>query len=206
MLGGMSLPTIKEIHRLEKSISDACIRKLNDNDINFIIKEKQKFMLNPRNYAMHKSKLIKERDDALQAGNEEKTEELNQKLLNLEERAEELDRARTSKIGSIALINDKNRKRNIMRAEQGIRMEIQKKKEEGEVDDPFTRRKTRPMKATSVLKKEDNEPPTEKITSQWLADQALKQKEKEDNNSSPANQSKADNPLDEKKENKPEEP
>merc|ERR1719347_1702608 len=181
MLGGMSLPTIKEIHRLEKSISDACIRKLNDNDINFMIKEKQKFMLNPRNYAMHKSKLIKERD-------------------------EELDRARTSKIGSIALINDKNRKRNIMRAEQGIRMEIQKKKEEGEVDDPFTRRKTRPMKATSVLKKEDNEPPTEKITSQWLADQALKQKEKEDNNSSPANQSKADNPLDEKKENKPEEP
>merc|ERR1712130_1080377 len=58
--------------------------------------------------------------------------------------AEELDRQRSSKISSIALINDKNRKRNIERAEKGIREEMARKLIEGEVHDPFTRRKTQP--------------------------------------------------------------
>merc|ERR1719178_529708 len=93
---------------------------------------------------MYKSRLTKDRDNALQAGDTAVTEELNRKLEALEERAEELDRQRSSKISSIALINDKNRKRNIERAEQGIREEMARKLVEGEVHDPFTRRKTQP--------------------------------------------------------------
>merc|ERR1712233_159396 len=93
---------------------------------------------------MYKSRLTKDRDNALQAGDQALTAELNKKLEALEERAEELDRQRSSKISSIALINDKNRKRNIERAEQGIREEMARKLIEGEVHDPFTRRKTQP--------------------------------------------------------------
>ena len=53
-----------------------------------------------------------------------KVEKIDQKLAELEERAEELDRKRTSTISSIALINDRNRKNNIIRAEKGIKAEI----------------------------------------------------------------------------------
>ena len=42
-------------------------------------------------------------------------------------------RKRSSKISSIALINDKNRKKNIERAEQGIRLEMERIKREGTV-------------------------------------------------------------------------
>jgi len=176
MTGGMTLPTIKEMDLREKQIAEAMVRKLGDKDINHMIKEKERFMVNPRNYAMYKSRLIKDRDNAVQAGDETLTEELNTKLAAIEERAEELDRARSSKISSIALINDKNRKRNIERAEQGIREEIARKKLEGEVNDPFTRRKTAPVLATSVLKKKGI---PEVITSEFLAEYAKKQKEED---------------------------
>lgn len=82
---------------------------------------------------------------------------MSSRLNELEERAEELDRKRSSKISSIALINDKNRKKNIERAEQGIRLEMERIKREGTVSDPFTRRKTQPVLATHVLKKEGEE-------------------------------------------------
>ena len=86
-----------------------------------------------RNYAVYKSKLKKELDTALATGREEEVEKLSTKLNQLEERAEELDRKRSSKISSIALINDKNRKKNIERAEEGIRLEMERIKKEGVV-------------------------------------------------------------------------
>jgi RNA polymerase-associated protein RTF1 len=153
MLNGMSLPSTKELEMLEKRITKALTERLEDKDINHMIKEKERFMVNPRNYAMYKSRLTKDRDNALQAGDLALTAELNKKLEALEERAEELDRQRSSKISSIALINDKNRKRNIERAEQGIREEMARKLIEGEVHDPFTRRKTQPKIAQ--MKKKD---------------------------------------------------
>ena len=82
---------------------------------------------------MYKSKLKKELDTALATGREEEVEKLSTKLNQLEERAEELDRKRSSKISSIALINDKNRKKNIERAEEGIRLEMERIKREGTV-------------------------------------------------------------------------
>merc|ERR1719192_1672585 len=173
----MSLPTTKEMDMREKQIAEAMVRKLGDKDINHIIKEKERFMVNPRNYAMYKSRLIKDRDNAMQMGDEALTEELNQKLAAIEERAEELDKARSSKISSIALINEQNRKKNIERAEKGIREEMARKKREGEVNDPFTRRKTAPVLATSVLKKKEI---PDVITSEFLAEYAKKQKEEKE--------------------------
>ena len=48
---------------------------------------------------------------------------MDQKLAEHEERAEELDRKRTSTISTISLINDRNRKNNIIRAEKSIKNE-----------------------------------------------------------------------------------
>ena len=98
-----------------------------------MIREKERFMENPRNYAMYKSRLAKERDIAAAEGNQEEADRLTTRLAELEERAEHLDRARSEKISSIALINDRNRKRNIEKAEENIKQEIEKKKIEGEL-------------------------------------------------------------------------
>ena len=74
------------------------------------------------------------------------------RLAELEARAEDLDRMRTSTISSIALINDRNRKNNILRAEQGIKAEVERARVEGHIDDPFTRRKTQPVLSVAKSK------------------------------------------------------
>lgn len=159
MLGGMVLPTVREVEMKEKQINLALNRKLGDQDINHMLKEKEKFMLNPANYAMYKSKLKRDLDTAVAAGQDEVVEKLNNKLNAIEERAEELDKKRSSKISSIALINDKNRKKNIERAEKGIRAEMERAKKEGVVSDPFTRRKTQPK----LLKKIESDPTSKAV-------------------------------------------
>jgi len=196
MLAGMALPSTKELEGLEKRIARALVERLGDKDINNMIKEKERFMVNPRNYAMHKSRLARDRDNALQAGDTVVTEELNRKLEALEERAEELDRQRSSKISSIALINDKNRKRNIERAEQGIREEMARKLIEGEVHDPFTRRKTKP----SMTKTKDSEMTTERLLQleeeKAQEPEKLKEKEKEKEKLKEEEEKKENKPLD----------
>jgi len=49
---------------------------------------------------------------------------MDKKLAELEERANELDKARTQTISSISYINDRNRKRNVERAEEAILVNI----------------------------------------------------------------------------------
>ena len=56
-------------------------------------------------------------------GNLELKAKLEEQLGELEERAEVLDARRTSSISTISLINDRNRKMNIVRAETGINAE-----------------------------------------------------------------------------------
>ena len=63
------------------------------------------------------------------------------KLNDLEERAEELDKKRTSTISSVALINNRNRKANVSKAEDAIMVEIKRKEEEGEFFLPLLKRK-----------------------------------------------------------------
>jgi RNA polymerase-associated protein RTF1 len=53
-------------------------------------------------------------------GNVELKMKLENQLEELEERAEELDKKRTSSISTIGLVNDRNRKNNIKRAEISI--------------------------------------------------------------------------------------
>merc|ERR1719508_658411 len=105
----MSLPTMREVESKAKEIAEAD---------NYTVKEKERFMKNPKNYAMFKSRLQKERDGAAQAGNDEEASALTKRLEELEQRAEELDKQRTAGIGTIALINNRNRKENIRKAEK----------------------------------------------------------------------------------------
>merc|ERR1711874_158081 len=85
----------------------------------------------------------KEKDMALQKGEDALVEELNEKLLELEDKANSLDKRRSATISSISYINERNRKNNVDKAERAILAEIAARKGEVE-DDPFTRIKTRP--------------------------------------------------------------
>ena len=48
MLGGMTLPTTREVELREKQIRAATTRRLGDQEINHMLREKEKFMQNPR--------------------------------------------------------------------------------------------------------------------------------------------------------------
>ena len=53
--------------------------------------------------------VFQDKDIAIANGDETRGKELENKLNDLEERAEELDKKRTSTISSVALINNRNR-------------------------------------------------------------------------------------------------
>jgi RNA polymerase-associated protein RTF1 len=125
---GNALPTKEHVEQKQADIKEALNYEFNEQDIERIIREKERFKPNPHNYAMRKTQLMKERDSALARGDEELTRELGQKLSDLEERASELDKLRTSTISSISYINDRNRKRNVEEAEKAIMAEIKANK------------------------------------------------------------------------------
>ncbi|KAJ9576944.1 hypothetical protein L9F63_006470, partial [Diploptera punctata] len=153
----ISLPTQDELEQKLKDIKEAMIYEFKEEDIEKIVREKERFKQNPYNYAMKKTQLMKERDMAQQRGDELEASRIQQKIQALEERAEELDKLRTSTISSISYINDRNRKKNVEEAEKAIMEEVRKNKGK-KVEDPFTRRHTKPR---MVYKVHDQENMTE---------------------------------------------
>ena len=121
----VAIPTVQVIEDKSEAIRKALTYRFSSTDVDKILASKEKFTKHPHNYAMTKAKLQKEREQYLAAGNQEEVEKLDMKLAELEERAEDLDRKRTSTIASIALINDRNRKNNILRAEKAIKKEVE---------------------------------------------------------------------------------
>ncbi|EFN83614.1 RNA polymerase-associated protein RTF1 homolog isoform X1 [Harpegnathos saltator] len=152
-LQGISMPTFDEVEQKLKDIKEALVYEFKEEDIEKIVREKERFKQTPYNYAMKKAQLMRERDAANCRGDDETASRLNQELSELEERASELDKMRTASISSISYINDRNRKRNVEEAEKAIMEELKASKGK-KVDDPFTRRSTKPR---MVYKPEDEE-------------------------------------------------
>lgn len=137
------MPTKDEITQKQSDIREALNYEYNERDVDRILKEKDRFTQKTYNYAAKKTQLMKERDSSLSRGDEESAQEFNRQIADLEERASILDKARTSTISSISYINDRNRKRNVEEAERAIMEELRANKGK-KVDDPFTRRSTKP--------------------------------------------------------------
>jgi len=141
------LPTNSFIEEKIKQIQYAQTYRFSNNDVEKILASKEKFSKGPKNYAVYKARLQRERINALNEGNNELVEEYDQKLADHEEKAEELDQKRSGSLSTVALINDRNRKGNVERAMKGLKEEEKRLKKEGYASDPFTRRKTRPTLA-----------------------------------------------------------
>ncbi|XP_071971371.1 RNA polymerase-associated protein RTF1 homolog [Engystomops pustulosus] len=139
---GMQLPTLDEINKKEVTIKEAMNYKFNDQDIEEIVKEKERFRKAPSNYAMKKTQLLKDKAMAEEAGEQERAKAIQDQLNELEERAEALDRQRTKNISAISYINQRNREWNIVESEKALVAESQSMKQQQM--DPFTRRQCKP--------------------------------------------------------------
>ncbi|KAJ8680449.1 hypothetical protein QAD02_016236 [Eretmocerus hayati] len=150
---GIMAPTIEEIEDKIKDIREAMVYEFKEEDVEKIIKEKGRFKGTPYNYAMKKAQLMRERDAANCRGDDDIVSRLNIEISELEERASDLDKKRSATISSISYINDRNRKKNVEEAEKAIMEELRQNKGKV-VDDPFTRRSTRP---TMFSKQDDKD-------------------------------------------------
>lgn len=140
----LNLPTKKQIDDKSKHIHAAVNYNFKESDIEAIVKEKEKYIDIPHNFAMKKTHLKKEKDMAEQSGDLNKVEELSAQLEEIEEKAKELDYKRTQNISAISYINERNRMRNIVEAEKAIVLaREQDKLNKG--DEPFKRRKCAPI-------------------------------------------------------------
>lgn len=139
----VELPTEETIERKINEIKEAMVYEFKDEDVQKIIEEKNRFRKNPTNFAMRKTCLMKERYAAVLRGEDDLARDLTIQIEELEEKASELDKKRSSSISLISYINNRNRKRNVEEAEKAIKEEIRANKGQ-KIDDPFTRRSTKP--------------------------------------------------------------
>ncbi|CAK1595160.1 unnamed protein product [Parnassius mnemosyne] len=137
-------PTMDFVRGKISEVKEALMYEFKEEDIEKIVAEKERFRAHPTNYAMKKTQLMKERDVAQLRGDDELVMELNAKIQELEDRASQLDKTRTSSIQSISYINNRNRKLNVETAEKAIMEEVKANKGKKQ-DDPFTRRHTKPV-------------------------------------------------------------
>lgn len=143
---GQALPTLEFVERKRKEIGEAIVYEFKDEDVHRIIAEKNRFRKYPTNYAMKKTVLMKDRDAAVLRGDDQIAADINVQIEELDERANELDKKRSSTISLISYINDRNRKRNVEEAEKAIMEEVRASRGM-KTDDPFTRRSTKPTMA-----------------------------------------------------------
>jgi len=151
----VDLPTHQQVEDKVKHITYANTYRFSNSDVEKILASKEKFSKGPKNYAVYKAKLQRDKVNAQATGNAELVEELDRKLEEHEERAVALDRKRVGGLSAVSFINDRNRKGNIERAMKGLKQEEIKNKKEGNTFDPFTRRVTR---AAKHIPKEEEDP------------------------------------------------
>ncbi|KAG7174089.1 RNA polymerase-associated protein Rtf1-like, partial [Homarus americanus] len=150
---GTDLPSMEHVEQKQKDVQDLLYYQFSSEDIDKIVEEKARFNHNPTNFAVAKTLLMKEKDMAQQKGDDETVEKLNEKIADLDEKANSLDKRRTQTIAAISYINERNRKNNVEKAEKAIMAEIEAKKGL-KVEDPFTRRSTRPTMVTKTREPE----------------------------------------------------
>lgn len=140
----LTLPGKKQVEDKARHIKEALNYNFKESDIEAIVREKEKYIDVPYNFAMKKSNLRKEKEMAELNGDLSKVEELTMKLDEVEEQAKALDYKRTEKISAISYINERNRMKNIVEAEKAI-VQAREQEKLNKDDDPFKRRKCAPM-------------------------------------------------------------
>lgn len=154
---GISLPTLDDLETKNKQIDKCKHYVYNNNDITKIVEEKKRFRKAPINYAVTKNELLKEIEMAKDDNDTDKEADLRKQLIEMEEKASELDRKRSESISVMAQINRRNREITQKNIEMTLIRDAQESRN-ATAADPFTRRRCAPTlvtKASQVKKNED---------------------------------------------------
>lgn len=142
----LKLPPIKFVDTKHKAIQKAMNHEFTEAEIEYIVKEKQKFRKNPRNYAAKKSDILTQKQLAETLGDYAEVEKLKADLEDIEVDADKLSKQRNKSLTAISYINDKNRLRTTEQIEEALKNEYQEEK--SAVPNPFQRRRTVPSVVT----------------------------------------------------------
>ncbi|KAI6219037.1 Plus3 domain-containing protein [Aphelenchoides fujianensis] len=158
------LPTMEDVERKQKEIKELLNRQFTDSDIDFMIKEKQRFQNNPINFAVEKSRLMKEKAGAEVEGNLARVREIQKEIDELDLRADEAERTRNGKLLAVTCINRKRRvemTQNFLDATKVAWDPVRQ-------DDPFTRKSNRMkvVSGSSKAKKDEEAGKSEADTTQ----------------------------------------
>ena len=151
----MKLPTVKFIDEKAKAIKEALEHEYTNEEIDFIVKEKNKFRKNPRNFAQKKSDILMQKQMAETMGDYGEVEKLKADLEDLETEADRKSKIQNKGLNAISYINDKNRISTTLRIEEVLRKEYAAEK----ISDPspFRRRKTVPSIVTPKFQDKQSE-------------------------------------------------
>lgn len=151
---GLSLPTL-EVREKKMEEIERCKRyAYTDREITKIVQENSRFRKAPVNYAVTKTELMKDIELAQEEQNVEKEKELRGKLVEIEERASELDRKRTQNISALAEINRRNRRKTQQNIEEALMREAREQR--NVIADPFTRSRCAPTLVSKAPQTKDD--------------------------------------------------
>ena len=150
----LPLPTIDQIEKKIKAMEGANNYQLTEAEIEKMVKEKQRVQKNFANAGSRKQELLSDREVAFLAGDYERVQRIDDEIEDLETKADEAHKMRTMNAAQISAINERNRQENLNRIEEMLLNA--NKDQEDKVDDPFTRRATRPMTAKMLAKTPQN--------------------------------------------------
>lgn len=137
---GRDMPTRDHYNKKKRDLERAINYVFKDEDIAYEINERKRFKEHPYNLALKKTELMGEKAEAEAAGDYLKSQEIQKAIDDLDQKAKELERTRSSTTFSgISHVNFRNRQKNIEESEKAL-----KESKSIKTEDPFTRRKCAP--------------------------------------------------------------
>lgn len=145
------LPTLGEVESKYKELQSYNNYSFNEEDIDFIVKEKKRFSKGNDNIAGKKIELLKEREESEQRNDNERVKEIDMLINDLNDKATDLNVKRSGNFNMLASINQRNRFLSNIKVEEAMKQEFERLKEQK--DDPFQRRKGFPTLVAASIKK-----------------------------------------------------
>ena len=98
----MPLPTIREVDAKAKELETYVNYRFNDQDVDFIVKEKKRFIKDTDKIAEKKIELLKKREEASQLNDADLIKEIDQQIEDLNEKASEMNIKRSGNFNLLA--------------------------------------------------------------------------------------------------------
>jgi len=136
----IQVPTMKEVKKKQSQINSILHYNLTDEEVQQIVKEKDKFRKKPVNFALTKSEIEKQISEASERNDRSAVEKLVNKLGQLEKECNAQIMRQNSRVEGLFNLNKRNRKQN-------LEISVNKNNDKIEEEDnsnPFRRQLSRP--------------------------------------------------------------